>query len=235
MAMSLNKESYLWHKLHSLSGIVPVGFYMLQHLTLNSFSIAGPRYFNGVIGFFESMPKHLLLAMEVALIWVPLAFHAVYGLFIVNRGEPNYVGTKYRWSQNRMYTLQRYSGIFLLFFLIYHVITTTGAKYAQGVESVHYAAMQEHFRSFYGIWTLVYALGVLAASYHLCYGIWNFCIRWGITISEQAQARVQRFSFWMFIAVTLLGWAAIAGFFMHEPVSRVEASRESAPLISARR
>src|SRR5947199_5259276 len=116
MALALNRESFFWHKVHSLTGIIPVGFYMLQHLTLNSFSLAGPEKFNGVISFFGSIPWYVLVAMEILLIWIPLVFHAVYGLFIVNRGEPNYFGTRYGWSQNRMYTLQRWSGVFLFAF-----------------------------------------------------------------------------------------------------------------------
>ncbi|MEA2553699.1 MAG: succinate dehydrogenase / fumarate reductase, cytochrome b subunit [Fimbriimonadaceae bacterium] len=214
MAVSLTKENYFWHKVHSLTGIIPVGFYMLQHLTLNSFSLAGPAYFNGVIGFFEGMPFHFLFLLELVAIWLPLAFHAVYGLFIVNRASPNYFGGKYGWSQNRMYTFQRYSGVFLVFFLIYHVITTTGKKYFfHSAEPIRFAAMQDLFTN-HRLVLLLYVLGVLCASYHLCYGIWNFCIRWGITISERAQLKVQRFAFWMFIVVTLLGWSALVGFLM---------------------
>ncbi len=221
MSVAINRENFVWHKLHSLSGIIPVGFYMLQHLTLNSFSLAGEAHFNGVIAFFGSIPWYVLLAMEVLLIWMPLAFHAGYGLLITNRGESNYFGN-YRWSQNRMYMLQRYSGAFLFLFLIFHVSMTTGRKYVTGDDHlIMYAEWQRMLSQAGYLLTVVYLLGVLAASYHLSYGVWNFCIRWGIAIGDQAQARVQRFSFWMFVAVTLLGWAALAGFFLHTPAASV--------------
>ena len=55
------------------------------------------------------------------------------------------------------------------------------------------------------------------ASYHLAYGIWNFCVRWGITISDKAQIRIQKFSLGAFFALTLLGWSALAGFLIHKP------------------
>ncbi|MEJ5171677.1 MAG: hypothetical protein WHU10_11875, partial [Fimbriimonadales bacterium] len=83
--MALNRENFLLHKLHSLTGIVPIGFYMLQHLTLNSFALAGPDKFNAVIAFFEGMPKHILLALEIGVILLPILFHGVYGLFITQR------------------------------------------------------------------------------------------------------------------------------------------------------
>lgn len=218
MSLALSKENYFWHKVHSLTGIVPVGFYMLQHLSLNSFTIAGPDRFNGVIHFFESLPKHLLLTMEVVAIWLPLLFHAIYGLFIVNRGEQNYFQSKYKWSQNRMYTLQRWSGLFLFLFLAYHVATTTIAKYIAGTSTgIEYAAWQQNLTANGYILFVVYLVGVLVASYHLSYGVWNFCIRWGITVSETAQMRIQKFALGMFVAVTLLGWTALVGFLIHDP------------------
>ena len=213
MAVAVGKENYVLHKLHSLSGIVPVGYYVVQHLVLNSFTLGGPEKFNAVIGFFESMPKFVLLIMEVCAIWIPLIFHAVYGIFIVSRAKPNYFGSVYGWSQNLMYTLQRWSGIFLFFFLMIHVTTTTGAKYVSGsAKVIEYAAWHEKLSSAPYIWLVLYILGVAAASYHLAYGVWNFSIRWGITISEKAQNQVQKFAFGMFVAITLIGWGALAGF-----------------------
>lgn len=220
MSLALSKENYFWHKVHSLTGIIPVGFYMIQHLTLNSFTLSGPEQFNSVLHFFESLPKHLFLALEVIAIWIPLVFHAVYGLFIVNRGQSNYFEQKYKWSQNLMYTFQRWSGLFLFLFLSFHVSTTTIAKYIAGTpKGIEYAAWQHNLTSNGYILFFVYLLGVLAASYHLAYGVWNFCIRWGITISDKAQMRIQKFAFGMFIVVTLLGWAALVGFLIHDPGS----------------
>ena len=211
MSVSITKENFFWHKLHSLTGIIPVGFYMLQHLVLNTFSLAGPDYFNGVIGFFDGMPFHFLLVLEICLIWLPLLFHALYGFVIINHSQPNYFSTKYGWSQNRMYTFQRISGGALFLFLIYHVFTTTFTKYVYGdSQLIRYHAMHEHFSN--PVILVVYLLGILLASYHLSYGVWNFCIRWGITVSERAQLKVQKFALGMFIVVTLIGWAAIIGF-----------------------
>jgi succinate dehydrogenase / fumarate reductase, cytochrome b subunit len=213
MALSVTKESFFWHKLHSLTGIIPVGFYMLQHLVLNSFSWAGADKYNGVSGFFYSMPEYVLLTIEVFLIWLPLLFHAVYGIFIVNRAETNYFSTTYKWSQNRMYTLQRWSGVFVFFFLCIHVSMTTIKVKINGASVVDYQHMHDMLSNFGYAWLIFYMLGVLAASYHLSYGVWNFCIRWGITISDRAQVTVQKFSLGMFVVVTLIGWLALAGFF----------------------
>jgi succinate dehydrogenase / fumarate reductase cytochrome b subunit len=142
-----------------------------------------------------------------------LLFHAVYGLFIVDRAKLNYLNSPYKWSQNRMYTLQRLSGIFLFVFLIYHTIENTGMKYYNHDSSlVKFNAWHSQLTSHNYLWLVFYMAGVLTASYHLCYGLWSFCIRWGLTISDAAQMRIQRFSFLAFLALTVIGWGALAGF-----------------------
>lgn len=232
MSVALNRENFVLHKLHSLTGIVPVGYYMVQHLALNSFSIASPEKFNAVIGFFDSIPRYALLVLEVCAIWIPIAFHAIYGIFICSRAQPNYFGTRFGWSQNRMYTLQRWSGYFIFLFLAVHVSMTTGQKYfTNNSHVVEYAAMQQFFMSWLFVPLAFYALGILSASYHLAYGIWNFCIRWGITISDAAQIKVQKFSMLVFVALTLLGWAALGGFLIH-PVSTTPSTAEAAVELS---
>jgi succinate dehydrogenase / fumarate reductase cytochrome b subunit len=217
MALTISREDYVMHRIHSITGVLPVGYYMVQHLALNTFSIASPEKFNAVIEFFEGMPKHFLLAMEIAMIWVPLAFHAVYGLLIISRAENNYFTTKYKWSQNRMFFLQLLSGVAIFFFLIYHVISTTVLKYLSGsAEGIKYDAWAAKLHN--PLLLLIYMVGILSASYHLGYGLWNFCIRWGITVTEAAQQRIQKISGVVFVAVTLMGWVALTGFFLHKPL-----------------
>jgi len=228
------KESYFWHKVHSLTGIIPVGFYMVQHLTLNSFALAGPTKFNAVIGFFEGMPKHFLFGLKYGLIWIPLFFHAIYGLFIVNRMSPYTAPAAKKYRENSYYLWQRWSGIFIFLFLVYHMATTSVANSISGAETtIHYQNWAAKLSALnYGV-LVFYILGVAASAYHLSYGIWNFCIRWGITISEAAQLRVARFARVFCIAVTLIGWAALAGFFYSpfapkaEPEEYVQATSPS--------
>lgn len=218
--MNIGKESFFWHKLHSLSGILPVGYYMVQHLTLNTFSLAGPEKFNGIIKFFEGMPTHFLFALKIFAIWIPLFFHAIYGLFIVRRSEGNYSEKAYRYRENRYYTLQRWSGIAAFIFLVYHMSTTSFAstisKYTGGVGAegiIYYEQWASKLASFGYLVLVVYMLGVAACAYHFSYGIWNFCIRWGITISERAQMKTAKLSSAAFIGLTLMGWLALFGFF----------------------
>jgi succinate dehydrogenase / fumarate reductase cytochrome b subunit len=217
MASSLGRENFFWHKLHSLTGIVPMGVYMVQHLTLNSFSWAGPDAFNGIIGFFEGMPRHLSYGLKYGLIWLPLLFHMIYGLFIAARGQQNYTQKAYKYRENMYYTMQRLTGVIAMFFLLIHMGTTSVAAQFLGVEqTITYENWDRILTApivgvpYLGL--VFYCLGIMACTWHLAYGIWNFCIRWGITISEKSQMGMAKFSLGAFVALTLLGWFALVGF-----------------------
>ena len=227
--MVIGKESFFWHKLHSLTGIIPVGYYLVQHLILNSFSIAGPKYFNGVIAFFDSMPKFIFYILELTVIWIPLFFHAIYGFFIVSGSMPNITSRALRYRENWMYTFQRVTGILVFLFLIYHMTTTTVFAKIYGDTVIQYASWASKLSTNGYLLLWVYGLGILFATYHFSYGIWNFCIRWGITISEKAQLATFKFSTFCFIVLTLLGWSALGGFFLHQETDAevVEVSRSN--------
>jgi succinate dehydrogenase / fumarate reductase cytochrome b subunit len=216
MALAINKENYALHKLHSLAGVIPVGYYLAQHLTLNTFSLAGPEKFNGVIAFFSGMPQHLLLALK-ALIWIPLIYHAVYGIFIAARAKFNLNQPAYQFAENRYFTFQRTSGILAFFFLVYHMTTTSIAGKVQGEHVIQYSAWADKLSApVLGIpylILLVYIVGLTACTYHFAYGLWSFCIRWGVAISDSAQKNVWRISQGTFVLLTLFGYLALYGFF----------------------
>lgn len=209
------RENYFWHKLHSLTGIIPTGFYLVQHLSLNSFSLAGPEKFNGIIHFFDAMPIHFLLFLKFGIVWPALIFHAVYGIFIINRSKPNYYSRPaLRYRENRYYTLQRVSGIVAFLFLAWHMASTSIFGMINGAESIMYDTWAERLAAPGGTYLMFafYVVGITASAYHFAYGIWNFCIRWGITISETAQVRMGAVSKFVFIALTVVGILALVGF-----------------------
>lgn len=208
------RENFFWHKMHSLTGVIPTGFYLVQHLTLNTFSLAGEDRFNGVIGFFSSMPPQIILSLK-AVIWICLIFHAVYGVFIISRSKGNYSQTSLKYRENQYYTLQRWSGIFAFIFLAWHMASTSVYGSINGHAVIEYDTWQARLAAPNGTYLMMafYVMGVLASTYHFAYGLWNFCIRWGITVSESSQQKMAKFSKVVFLAVSALGIAALVGFF----------------------
>ncbi|MGQ9881487.1 MAG: succinate dehydrogenase [Armatimonadota bacterium] len=201
-------DNHILHKLHSLTGIIPVGIFLVQHLTLNSFALASPAHFNAVIDFFnEKMPGHILFVLEWGLIFTPILFHGLYGLLITAHGQLN-VG-RYRYWRNWMYLWQRITGVILVVYIAAHVWGTTISHRLYGT-NIHYDGMVSYFQS---PWVVAfYLLGITSATFHLSNGIWNFCIRWGITISEASQRACAKVCAVIFVLLTALGWSALFAF-----------------------
>ncbi len=175
--------SFLWRRLHSLSGIFPIGAFLVEHFISNAFATNGGAAYNENVRFLTGLP--FVIWLEVVFIYVPIAFHGIYGLWIWWRGESN-VGPAYPWVGNWMYTLQRYTGIVTLVFIGYHTWTMR-------FSGAHIMAHSEI--SFAKVWVALqnpwvlafYFVGLAAASWHFAYGIWLFCAKWGIIIGNRAR------------------------------------------------
>jgi succinate dehydrogenase / fumarate reductase cytochrome b subunit len=80
-------HSFFWRKLHSLTGIVPIGAFLVEHIVSNYETINGPLAYAQQVKFLNSLP--LVRVLEWTFIFIPLAYHALYGLFIAFRGRVN--------------------------------------------------------------------------------------------------------------------------------------------------
>src|SRR5436309_6468137 len=80
-------HSFLLRKLHSLSGVVPVGAFLIQHIYAQVLALKGPEAYNTHVEFLVSLP--FLVAIETLFIFAPIAFHGGYGIYIWWRGESN--------------------------------------------------------------------------------------------------------------------------------------------------
>jgi len=58
-------------------------------------------------------------------------------------------------------------------------------------------------------------VGLIAASWHLAYGIWLFCAKWGITVGEKARKKFLVVCVLFFFVMTGVGWMSLRSFFMH--------------------
>ena len=112
--------SFFLRRLHSLTGIVPVGAFLFEHVLIsNSTAITGPDAYARQVSFLANLP--LVFFLELFGIWMPIAFHALYGFYIWYRGDGNTV--EYPWTGNWMYTLQRWTGGIVFFYIVWHTWT----------------------------------------------------------------------------------------------------------------
>ena len=129
----MQNRHFLLRRLHSLTGIVPIGVFLIIHLTTNS-TIAwgglnsraeGVGWMNKAIATFQhevefinNMP--LLLLTEITL-WSAIGFHSILGVYYALSGKGN-TGS-YKYGGNFRYALQRTTGYLGIFFIFYHVAT----------------------------------------------------------------------------------------------------------------
>src|SRR4030095_15931721 len=147
-------------KLHSLSGVVPVGGYLVFHLWENATALQGQERFDEMVTGIDKMPYLPFLAW--GLILFALLFHALYGVKIALEGKPN-VG-HYAYSRNWMYTLQRVTGILAFAFIGYHLYELWGQKMAGKLQpDQFYTTLCADLSSTIGpvpVHALVYILGI---------------------------------------------------------------------------
>lgn len=207
--MDRDQLHLLLRRLHSLTGIVPIGAYVLAHILLeNSFVLGGAERFNQFVAAIGSLPAPVLLTAEILFIWGPLLFHGLYGLVILRSADvPN--ALHYDYPNSLLYVLQRVTGVLALLFVGFHVYTTRIAFYFFHTE-ITYNFMHSWMSS--PLWFTVYLVGVLASVFHFSNGIWTFCITWGITVGAKSQRYLQYASAAMFIFVGAASVAILAAF-----------------------
>ena len=187
MAIRLSR-TFVLRKLHQLTGIMPLGFFLLEHFYTNSKALNGPADFNNAVKDLQSIPY--ILFIEIGGIFIPLIYHAVYGLVITFEMRPN--NLNYPYPRNWFYTIQRVTGIILFFFITFHVLNFRFGM-APGLNTISVARHPGHaFDVVSGEFAImpifiVYVVGITATVWHLANGVWLFLVDWGITIGERAQ------------------------------------------------
>ncbi len=231
----LTRHHFLLRRLHSLSGIVPIGLFVIVHLFTNSqifFSANGPGgadHFQHEVDFIHSMPA--LLWVEIAL-WSAIAFHAALGVvyMVVGTESPVKNVANYPYWSARRYMLQRLTAWIALIFIFIHVATlrwrwdifgwfTPFYWRGEDVPGLDHKLAEVPLTTpltAYALqksWLIVafYLVGVSAAIYHWCNGLWTAAISWGLTITKTAQKRWGQVCIGLGAALTVFMLVALVG------------------------
>jgi succinate dehydrogenase / fumarate reductase, cytochrome b subunit len=201
--MAGNRE-FNYRRLHSLLGVIPVGLFLTQHLVVNHFATGGEESFNQAAHFMESLPFRYFL--EIFIIFLPLYFHAIYGIYIAFTSKNN--ASKFGYFRNWMFLLQRISGVITFIFVTWHVWETRVAA-AFGAE-VNFQMMENILSN--PLMLVFYVIGVLSTIFHFANGLWSFCVSWGITVSPRSQLIATYVTIGIFVALSVVGMRAIFAF-----------------------
>ena len=199
--------SFWLRRLHSLSGVVPIGAFLLEHFVSNVEAFKGPLAYGKQVEFLNGLPGVLLL--ELFFIWIPILYHGLYGIYIWYEGESNLAA--YPWSGNWLYSSQRWTGIVALIYMVQHTyyLRFTGVHLPTHPMQA-FAKVQGEFQNPWMV--LFYAVGIIAASWHFSYGLWLFAAKWGITIGEKARRRFGFVCAALALGLILMGAASLYGF-----------------------
>lgn len=194
-------RSYLLDKLHSLSGIIPIGAFLAEHFFENSYALVSAQKYEWISSKLETIPWRL--PVEFLFIWFPILFHGCYGIYIWWQGKSNV--SRYPWMANWMFVLQRWTGIMAFVYIGWHVWTERFATHGHNT----YAQVAGDFAN---PWYLTfYVVGVVATSFHLGNGIWQFCCKWGIAVRPEAQRVFGYFGAAVGIVFAVVGLAIVVG------------------------
>lgn len=208
---SLQSDFFL-RRLHSLTGLAPIGIFLVFHLFANSTALVSAENYNGVIDFLRSLP--FVEAIEVLVLYLPIAFHGLYGIIINTTARPNQ--WQYSHIENWRYIFQRLTGAIALVYITYHVLqfklvedldynyvakTLASQQLIPGIAAIPY------LNPFSVYW--FYVISLIAINYHFANGLWGFCITWGITIGKKSQELMSYVAIVVFAALTYIGLATI--------------------------
>jgi succinate dehydrogenase / fumarate reductase cytochrome b subunit len=194
--------SYILRKLHSLTGILPVGAFLAEHFWSNSSVLVGARQYDETSQTLQTIPFRIFV--EWAFIFLPILYHGGYGVYIWLRGKSN--TSEYPWVKNWLYTMQRYTGLIAFAYIGWHLYTERWLTHGTST----YATVE---RDLQNPWYLAFFVaGVLASSFHFGVGIWNFLCKWGLAATVRAQRAAGQLGVLVGVTFSVIGVLIILSF-----------------------
>lgn len=202
-----SERSFLNRRLHSLLGVIPVGFFLIEHLYTNFMMTQGLDAFVEQVNWLWGIP--FLAVLEVVFIFIPLLYHAIYGLYIAYQARNNV--TNFSTFRNIMFFLQRVTGVITLVYIVWHVWQT---RVQQFIHNFSAEGLAEHTAAILHnpITLTLYIIGLIAAVFHFSNGMWSFLVSWGVTVGPRAQMISTWVWGFVFVAVSFMGVASLLAF-----------------------
>jgi len=195
-------RSYLLRKLHSLSGVIPVGAFLAEHFWSNSAVLVSADKYDSVSRELQTIPFRPFV--EFTVIVLPILFHGGYGIYIWLRGKSNV--SQYPWVGNWMYTIQRYTGLVVFAFIAWHYYTERLVTHGRST----YATVSADLGN--PVYLTFFAIGILCSSLHLGVGLWNFLCKWGLAATAHAQRAAGQLGAAVGIGFSLVGILILISF-----------------------
>ena len=190
----------------SLSGVVPLGAFLVVHLAMNLRALAGGRAFTAAVRALHDVPA--LPLVEALFVFAPLVFHGALGLWLVLARRPLAVPSPYPLALARA---MRATGIVVLVFLALHLselrFHTRGFRL--GGRELASLLDADLSATSHGIpWRgIAYLVGTACVVFHFAAGLWGFFAR---TPAGRDSGRRRKQAAWGAAGLGLAMWVSFA-------------------------
>lgn len=154
-----------WERLHSVTGLVPLALYVPLHLRETTAATGGREAF--VLVTFGGHGSTTVIAIETAVVVLPLLLHAALGLTKIWRGRRTYASASYPSLGSRR--LQWLTGLVLLVFLATHLAQCWVSKVDGSGAFASYEALRTGVASYAMV--AFYVAGISSLALHLGQGL----------------------------------------------------------------
>ncbi len=201
-----DRRALLVQRAFSLTGIVPLGAFLLLHVAINARALHGHAAFVDAAHAVRQIPA--LAIVEAAVVYVPLAIHGAIGAWMVatrrNLARPS------PYPRGVGITV-RATGIVVAAFLVMHLPELrfySPRVHLEGGELATRLDADLSSLSFGVPWRgLAYLLGTACATFHFAAGCWG---AFAMTERARASTRRRRWAAWVLTALGALMWLTLA-------------------------
>src|SRR5262245_21649386 len=199
--VSKDNLPFFWRRLHSLTGTLPIGAFLLVHLWTNSAALRGLHAYGESWAAAATSP--VFTFFEVLALHVPLGFHAVYGAVLVVRRTP----PLHEDSKRSARSVDRASSLAAFAFIAYHlwqfrIPVALGTMREADFFSVLCDTLSSTTYLGIPLAASLYLAGLAATSYHFAHGLSGLPATWGIRVPE----RLERWTLGASVAVGVVAF-----------------------------
>lgn len=173
-------------RLFSLSGVLPLGVFLVIHMMANGRALVGEAAFSETVRRMRAVPG--IFAIELLLVFAPLVFHAAYGVWLIATrralAEPSPYPPTLR-------SLHRVAGVVALVYIGYHLYEYRLALAVPGLRSGDFfTALSSRLSSTTAgapLRAMFYIVGIAAVVFHFATGLWGYMVARGWFVSPRAR------------------------------------------------
>jgi succinate dehydrogenase/fumarate reductase cytochrome b subunit (b558 family) len=173
-------------KLFSLAGIVPLAFFLIEHTWANASALNGQDAYVATAVGLEHIP--LLGLLEVLFVFAPLAYHALYGLWMMRSGLPENAPPYGR----RLAITNRVAAMAALVYIAWHFWELRVQAWRGLDPHAFYATLVWRLSSTwhgFPVRAVLYLIGITATVAHLAISAWGYGVTTGYFTNKRQKRR----------------------------------------------